>query len=313
MKIFIFFFLLGVSGCSLQKVALRGATPIFIQSSEVVMKERSWEFFKEASPGNIKFLEVLWETDKENLGLLSALLKSYAGYAFGVSETLAFEDELKGTEESKWKLDALMYYTRSLDFGLIYLNSKGISRQDLLTLDESFLLKKLQRLSEKDIPPLLYTAQSWGSLINLQKDNIVLVSFVPRVKILFDHVCKVKPDIDNNVCDLFYARYESSRPRMLGGNPEKGAQIYREAMKKNPHNLLLRLSYIQDVLIPAMDKEKFEEEATILKEEFSRWNDLNRDSLQNLSPYRAAAELNLFNAIAQKRFQIIETYKKKIF
>jgi hypothetical protein len=313
MRTLIFFVLLIVSGCSLQKMALRGATPIFVKSSDVVMKEANWDFFKDSSPGNIKFLEVLWETDKENLGLLSALLKSYAGYAFGVSETLALEDELRGAEESPWKSDALTYYTRSLDLGLLYLKNRGLLREDLLSLDESVLQKKLNRLSEEDIPALLYTAQSWGSLINLQKDNIILVSLVPRVKILFDHVCKVKPEIDNNVCDLFYAQYESSRPRMLGGNPEKGAELFLDAIKRNPQNLLLRLSYIQYVLIPSMDEPKYEKEASLLQEEFAHWRNINRDSLQNLSPYKDAPQLNLFNAIAQKRFQIIEKYKKKIF
>ena len=313
MRNLFFLFIFLASGCSLQKVALRGATPIFVKSSDVVMKERSWDFFKDFSPGNIKFLEVLWEEDKENLGLLSALIKGYAGFAFGVSETLAYEDELKGAEESKWRKDALVYYTRSLDFGLLYLKARGISREDLLNLEEALLNKKLQKLSPEDIPSLLYTAQSRGSLINLQKDNIVLVSLVPRVKILFDHVCQVKPDIDNNVCDLFYAQYESSRPRMLGGNPEKGAKLFLEAINRNPRNLLLRLSYIQYVLIPSMDQEKYEKEAKILKEEFNHWSNLNRDSLQSVSPYRNAPELNLFNAIAEKRFQIIETYKNKIF
>lgn len=313
MRILIFLILLSATGCSLQKMALRGATPIFVNSSDVVMREGSWEFFKDSSPGNIKFLEVLWETDRDNLGLLSALLKSYAGYAFGVSETLALEEDLKGADESKWKRDALVYYTRSLDLGLLYLKARGITREDLLSLDEASLLKKLQTLKKTDISALLYTAQSWGSLINLQKDNIILVSLVPRVKILFDHVCSVQPGIDNNVCDLFYAQYESSRPRMLGGNPERGAQLFQEAIKRNPQNLLLRLSYIQFVLVPAMDLDGYEKEAATLREEFTKWGDLNRDSLQNLSHYKDASQLNLFNAIAQKRLQIIETYKKKIF
>jgi hypothetical protein len=313
MRILLILVLLSITGCSLQKMALRGATPIFVNSSDVVMKEGNWEFFKDSSPGNIKFLEVLWEQDKENLGLLSAILKSYAGYAFGVSETLLLEDELAGKEDSKWKSEALTFYTRSLDFGLLYLEARGIHRQDLLQLEESLLKKKLIKLSPEDISPLLYTAQSWGSLMNLQKDNIVLVSLVPRVKLLFDHICEVKPDIDNNVCDLFFAQYETSRPRMLGGNPERGAQLFQESIKKNPQNLLLRLSYMQYALIPSMDQEKYEKEAAVLREEFAQWRSLNRDTLQSISPYQNSPELNLFNAIAHKRFQIIEKYKKKIF
>lgn len=304
--------LLALGGCSLQKMALRSGTPVFEKSAVGVMKEANWDFFRASTPGNLKFLELLWEQDKDNLRLLSVLIKSYAGYAFAVPETLTFEEELSGLEDSPAKKDAIAFYTRSLDYGLHYLKEKKISHKDLLSDDEK-LKKKLKKLDEEDATALLYTAQAWGSLINLQKDNVALVSQVPKVKLLFDRVCEIKPDIDHNICEIFYAQYEASRPRMLGGNPEKGAALFEEAIKKYPQNLLIRMSYIQYVIVPAMDEEKYEKEAVVLREEFAKWEDLNRDNLENVSPYRDAQELNLYNSIAKKRFTIVEKNKKKIF
>jgi hypothetical protein len=306
-------FLFIITSCSLQKLALRSSTPIFEKSANGIMGEGNWDFFKDSSPGNLKFMELLWEQDQENIHLLPVLSKSYAGYSFGVAETLYLEDELNNVENSFWKTQAITFYTRALDYGLIYLEHKNLTRKDLLNHDEKILRKRLERLEKEDASALLYTAQSWGSLINLQKDNVALVSHVPKVKLLFDRVCELQPDIDANACDLFYAQYESSRPKMLGGDPEKGERLFLEAMDKHPKNLLLRVNYIQYVILPQMDAEKYEKQAVFLRQEFERLYHLDRDNLEDVSPYKNDKGLRLFNSIAKKRFSIIEKLKNKIF
>lgn len=306
-------FILALGGCSLQKMALRQSTPVFEKSSDGMMKEGDWDFFKAATPSNLKSMELIWMQDPENLKLLSVLTRSYAAYAFVVHETLAFEADLAGIDDSIAKKDAITFYTRTLDFGLLYLDKKGISRKDLLENDDKKLIEKLNKMDEEDANALLYTAQAWGSLINLQKDNVALVSQIPKVKVLFDRVCKIKPDIDQNVCDIFFAQYEASRPKMLGGNPQNAEKLYLAAIQKYPNNLLIRTNYIQYLLLPGFESEKYEQQATVLREELAKWGDLNRDTLENHSPYKDFQDLNLYNSVAKKRFLIIEKYKSKIF
>lgn len=300
-------------GCSLQKMALKQATPVFEKSTDGMMKEGDWDFFKAATPSNLKSMELIWMQNPENLKLLATLVRAHAAYSFVVLETLAFEADLAGNDDSVAKKDALTFYTRTLDFGLLYLDKKGISRKDLLENDDKKLKEKLEELDEDDVNALLYTAQAWGSLINLQKDNVALVSQIPKVKVLFDRVCKIKPDIDQNVCDIFFAQYEASRPKMLGGNPENAEKMYLTAIEKYPHNLLIRTSYIQYLLLPGFESEKYEKQAVVLREELAKWGDINRDDLENHSPYRKYEDLNLYNSVAKKRFLIIEKYKSKIF
>ncbi len=313
MVVFFLPFLLMITSCSLQKLALRSSTPIFEKSANGIMGEGNWDFFKDSSPGNLKFMELLWEQDQANIQLLPVLSKSYAGYSFGVAETLFLEDELNNVDDSFWRKQAITFYTRALDYGLIYLEHKNLTRKDLLNHDEEVLKRKLQGMQKEDASALLYMAQSWGSLINLQKDNVALISHVPKVKLIFDRVCELQPDIDANACDLFYAQYESSRPKMLGGDPQKGEKLFLEAIKKHPENLLLRVNYIQYVILPHMDAEKYEKEAVSLRQEFERTDNLNRDNLEDVSPYKNHKGLNLFNSIAKKRFSIIEKLKNKIF
>lgn len=313
MTIYLLPLLLAVSSCSLQKMALRSSTPIFEKTSDSMMKEGNWDYFRQSAPGNLKFLELLYDQDPQNLKLLSVLIKSYSGYAFGIKETLYFQDELAQVEDSPAKLEAIDFYTRAFDYGMYYLKERGIKARDLLSNDETELKKKLKNIDKDDAIAVLYTAQAWGSLINLQKDNIALVGQIPKVKLLFDRVCEIDPNIDQNVCDIFYAQYEVSRPKMLGGNPEKGEKMFLEAIEKHPKNLLIRVSYLQYYVVPLMDGDKYESHAKILNEEFAKFRDFNRDSLEDQSPYKDVSGLNLYNAIAKKRFQIIEQNKKKIF
>ncbi len=311
----LFFTLILLTGCSsIQKWAVRRSSPVFHEAGDQLTKEDSWIFFRNSAPGNLKFLELVYLTDPDNMGLLPAVIKAHTGYAYAVPETLAFEDELAGRAESDHKSEAILHYTRALDYGVVYLGKQDISKNDLLTLDEEKLRQKLKKeTNDDDLVAMVYMAQSWGSLINLQKDNVALVSQIPRVKILFDHVCARKPEIENGICDIFMAQYEASRPRMLGGNPEKAKELYDSAMKKYPHHLLIPLNMIQYIHLPSMDQDAYEIMASYMKTELAEWGSKKRDNLKDETRYRNSRDLNLYNAVAKKRLEIIEQNKKKIF
>jgi hypothetical protein len=308
-----FLFLLGSCG-TIQKWVLRSNSSMFKESGDRMTREKNWEFFRDAAPGNIKFVEMLYLQDPKNITLLGSLVKSYSGYAFAVHETLALGDQLRDVESSQHKQQALRHFTTALDYGLEYLDQQGVGRSEILGLNEGELSNTLDKeLGKKDYPAVLYTAQAWGSLIQMQQNNVALVSQVPKVKVLFDWVCGKDPNIDFGICDIFYAQYEASRPRMLGGDPVKAEQLYRAAMQKHPHNLLIRVGYLQHLVLPAMDEAKYEAEASVLREEFSKWSELGRDGLVDESEYRDHADINLYNAIAEKRFRMMEKNKSKIF
>lgn len=315
MRVLVLSALIVLSGCgTIRKLGIRSATPMFTKSSDELTRENSWEFFKDSAPGNLKFLELLYLQDPNNLSLLSVLIKGYSGYAFAVPETLAYGDELAGVEDSPWKQQAIVHYTRALDYGLDYLSKKDISRGDLLNSDEKKLSDLLSKeLDKDDLTAVLFTAQAWGSLVNLQKDNVALVAQVPKIKAMFDWVCSTDPKIENGVCDIFYAQYEASRPRMLGGDPKKAEELYLAAIKNRPHHLLMRIGYIQYLIIPGFEQEKYEKLSAELKSEIDKWGNLNRDSLDDTSDYKYDRQINLYNAIAKKRFELMEKNKKKIF
>ena len=131
-----------------------------------------------------------------------------------------------------------------------------------------------------------------------------------------DWVCSDNMEFEFGSCRLFYASYEASRPDDVeGGNPEKGAKMFRQVIRDYPHNLMMRVAYIQFYIIPMMDEDLYAKEKKVLERELSIWQkqkNYGRD-LAAKSKYHSYRKFNLYNAVAQKRFEIIKKYEKEIF
>lgn len=306
------------SSCSLvKKSAINTTASIMQDGSTEINSEANWDFFKQAAPANLKTIEGFWYADQSNTKLLGMLIKGYGGFAFGVNETEFLQDHFLDKSPSQHKRDAIWFYTKAYDYGLKYLAEKGIGLEDL---NPQFAQKKLpqmlsKNLSDDDLVTIFYFAQAFGGLINLQKNNVSLIAKLPVVKSMMDWVCKNNPKIENGSCQLFYAVYESSRPPMLGGDLEKGRELFHNYIKEYPYNLLARVSFIQYYIVPTMDDTLYAEQAEFLTKEFIYWeqsqNEGDRSSLNE--KYVKHRDLNLFNSIAKKRFEIIEKNKKDIF
>jgi hypothetical protein len=220
------------------------------------------------------------------------------------------------------KSQALFNYTRSLNFGLRYLKIHKIELSNLIGLiNEPQGISKLfdSNLSSnaKDLELVLFTAQSLAALINLQKDNISLVAQLPVAKGMFDWVCGKDPKIVFGSCDIFYGALEVGRPKMLGGNPEKGKEIFLSAIKNYPFNWLIRTSYMQYYLIPQNDKTGLDSELAFLKsqhEEFQAFHIYKTDqALAPAAEWSQESHLRFYQALALKRYELINKYKKQFF
>jgi hypothetical protein len=306
------------TSCSLVKTtAINSTAGIMQDGSGVLNQQGDWEQFRSSASASLTMLEGFWFADQSNTKLLSLLIKGYGGLGFGVNETLALDDQLADREDSSAKLSAIRNYTKSYDFGIRFMQEKGISEKQLHDKNGANLIPKLlkENLNEDDKIAAFYFAQSWGGLINLQRANVSLLSKLPNVKAIMDWVCKDDMDFEFGSCKLFYAFYEAGRPVMLGGNPQKGRELFEKYIDSSPLNLLARVSFIQFYIIPMMDETLYAKQAEFLKKEFLLWEEslnLGTRKKQN-QKYVENKDFNLFNSIAKKRFEIIEKHKKDIF
>lgn len=310
-----------ISSCSLNKIAVNSMSNLLYKASNEVESEYNYEVFKNGIFGNLLLMEGMLSESPENKDLLLALSKGYAALAFAVNETDMMEDLWSESKSEGAKLQALFNYTRSMNYGLRFLKIKKIEFSDLIAkMNEpkgiEHLLDDHLSSDELDIEAVLFTAQSFLALINLQKDNISTIAQLPAAKSMFDWVCTKSPEINHGACDIFYGALEAGKPKLLGGNPKKANDIFLRAIEKNPHNWLIRASYIQYYLIPHYDQAGFMAQMDFFKNARNEFNSFHIYSAgPNLKdmPWSQDNSIRLFQSIALKRFELMNKYQKQFF
>lgn len=310
-----------LTSCStFNKMAVGGSSDLIYEASNNVLGESNYEVFKSGLAGNLVLIEGLLSQSPKNLNLLATLNKGYAGYAFAVNETDMYEEEWAELKSENGKKQALLNYSRSLNFGVRYLKEKGIEFQEIISrMNEPQGIHQLldKKLSDdkEDLEVVLFTAQSFAALVNIQKDNMGLVSQLPAAKGMFDWVCLKDPSINYGTCDIFYGAYEAGRPQMLGGNPAKGKEIFLKAIAKHPHNWLIRSSYMQFYLIPQNDEDGFKEQALALKgfhDEFNKYY-IYDQNVKAEAAWNRESGMRFYQTLALKRFELMTRFQKQFF
>jgi hypothetical protein len=301
---------------SLSKTGLEMATPLLYQSSKSAEKDHDYKIMGAALPGDVKLVEGLLEILPENDDLLVTVIKSYAAQAYAFDEVEYLDEKFAEIDEGEAKKNALINYSKAIRYGQQFFKKHGIELEQLQQkINESKEVEKIlsTKLSEKDrdVEGVLFFAQSLGGMINLNRDRIDYLSYLPLVKKMFDWVCEKKPDINFGACFIFNGLYYVGRPAMLGGDPILGEKYLVEGMNKYPNNWLIIESYLEHFLIPNGQKEKAE----------VTWNHLlerekKLDKIMIWSPNEEGvdrSQVNFYQSLAIERFKVLKKYKKKIF
>ncbi|MBF0206196.1 MAG: hypothetical protein HQK53_04845 [Oligoflexia bacterium] len=349
--------LLGVSllsGCgTIETLTPKMGGVILKKASKEMETESNWDFFREGALANLKMIEGLLYLNPGEKRLLSTLVKGYTSYGLLVQETLMLESSARSstpsgaqgevgagcTSESYHKQQAIAAYGKALNYAFSYLKSVGLTYDDLLSSSRTDVndakdvkdgkgVKNVKNVLEQnldfedlqDVDAIFFMAQAWGGLINLEKNNPKLLADLSLVKWLTDWVCGHYPNYFHGGCDLFYGVYESSRPPLLGGNPQKGEEFFKRAIANNPGNLFAEVLFIQYYYVPMEDKDGYLKLRPELQQKINRFYQNMEWSSTNIKIGKVVKEgddehLNLLNATAGKRWQSILTLEKdnKIF
>lgn len=320
-RIFLAMTILGslLSCGTVQKAAVGTTAGLLFDAAYEMETEPDWEHLKDGIGPNLKMVEGLYYLAPEDDDLLVALVKGYTAYAFTVFETEALADQFADKANSSAAEKAKHFYSRAIQYGLKYFAEEGITWDDLVkaTRDEKgvpgLLASKLPT-NQRAFEAAVFFGQAIGGLINLNKDDMILVAQLPVAKGMFDWVCKEEPNINHGACDLFYGAYEAGRPKMLGGNPEKGKNIFLSAIKRNPTNWLARVAYLQYYVLPMFDEDEWAAQKKALDDAAT----IYREALvwrpgKDKNPALGEDSLRAFQAVALKRWEIIRKYEKDLF
>jgi len=271
------------TGC-VQTIAVTTVGNIASDGFSAITEEGDLSFAEEALPGNIKLLEVMLKNDPENERLLMLISQGYSSYALGY-----LEDSLQDRARD--------FYKRGRDFGLRMLRQDaGVARALDGTIDD---LRAALATREKDlVPAAFWTAFGWGSYIYLSLDNMDAIGDLPRTEALMEFVARHDSTYYFGGAHVFLGTLFGSRPRMLGGNPERAKAHFETALRLNGGKFLMTyVYYARSYAVQTQDQQLFNE--LLAKVESA--------SLDILPEFRLA------NAIAKQKARRLLSHQSDVF
>jgi len=321
--LFSFVFLALFASCGLvQKVAVNTTSDLLYDASYQLETVDNWDNFKDAVPANLTIVESLHYLEPHNEKLLVSLIKGFTSYAFVVNETLYYDDFLSSKQNSPNLHQALLNYSKAVKYSEKFFAERKISYQELVeSLNKGTTTQLLNDHFDSgsiyDREGLFFTAQAIGSLVNLQRTKMDMIAQLPVAKALFDWVCNKDPNINFGACDLFYGAYEAGRPKMLGGNPQKGKEIFLKMIAARPENWLARASYLQYYVVPMSEESEYDIQKKIMddlvveNESLLIWSPGKSD--KNEKGDKINPRLRIYQTVALKRYEIIKRHSKELF
>jgi hypothetical protein len=278
------FSLLVLSGCSLQKLAIKSATPIFSSGVEALYEETDLQLAEQAIASNLKLLEGLYKSNPKNRDVLLLLTQGYASYSLGFVE----DDSLARAQ---------LFYLRARDYGFKLLRTTSAFK-DSIPQREQLFVDRLNRLKKDEVPAIFWTAFAWGGWINLSKDDPQAIFDLGKVKVLMNKVIELDEGFFFGSAHLFFGTLSGALPKILGGDPENARQHFERCLALSNGKFILAYVYLARYYAQTLlDEDLFDQ--YLMK--------VDEASLQILP------ENNLITAIAKEKARKLKAKKAELF
>jgi predicted anti-sigma-YlaC factor YlaD len=268
-------------------LALRATADALSSQSGPVARDDDPDLIREATPFALVTMESLADELHDHIGLRIALASGFSQFAYAFVQEEA--DEVADSAPAKAKAlraRAFRMYLRAREYGFAGLRlAHGITPEQLRGTDE-VREKALQQIRKDEVPLLYWTLVPWAAAIALNKRDLELVGDVPAIAALLDRALALDESFGTGALHEFSLAFDSARPS--GTTPEAQKKHYQRAVElQKGLQISALVSYAENVLAPAQDKQGFEK---LLRQALS----FNVDALP-------AREFRLANLIAQRR------------
>lgn len=273
-----------LSGCSIQKIALRSTAGLLFHGIDAIYQEPDLKIAEQAIASDLKLLDGLYQADPKNKDILLLLTQGYASYSLG------FVEDTDGER-------AKMFYLRGKTYGLELLQRSAAFKDGIPLKEERFKLK-LALLKKKDLPALFWTAFAWGSWINLSKDDPAAVFDLGKVKAMMNRVLELDESYFFGSAHLFFGSVAGALPKMLGGDPEKAREHFQKVIDLTNKKFMLAYIYFARFYArPLLDETLFDHYLNVVLQ----------------APTDILPGYELITAIAKKKAKLLSARKDELF
>jgi len=189
------------------------------------------ELIADAVPFALKTMEQVLDETPRHQGLLLALARGFAEYAYAFVQQDADRTEEIDVERSKeLQARARRLYLRARDFGLRGLELRHPDAAATVRGAGPEATAWLASATRDDVPFLYWTAASWALAIADAKSDMRLVGDLPRVEKLMDRALALDESWDEGAIHEFYVAYDGARSASDGGGVERARKHLERAL-----------------------------------------------------------------------------------
>jgi hypothetical protein len=283
-KVYLLMPLLFLTSCSINKFVIRQTGTILDYGVLALYEESDLKLAEQAMASDIKLLEGMVKGDPENEHLLLLTSQAFSGYTLGFVE-----------DEEPERAKSL--YLRAKEYGLRLLRMDEVfAGNESGTIDE--FTQAVQQLDGDYLDGIFWTAFAWGGWINLSLDNPKALIELPKVEAMMQRVIDLDGSFFHGGAYLFFGSVWGTKPRMLGGDPEKAREYFEKNIKITEGKFLLTYIYYA----------RFYAAKTLNEDLFDEFLQYVQDTPADVLP-----DYQLINMIAKKKAGILKSKKDDIF
>ncbi len=266
--------------CSItNKITQQQLNNILDNTITSLYQEKDLELGKYAILSNLKLLEGLSITYKDNDLYNTLLSQAYFSYSIGFIEDYD-------------KKRAVEFYIKGRKF------AEKVFKIDLDHISIDSLKQFLDNVPKEKLPAVFWAAFNWSAQIFLQVDKPESYANLAKVQLLMNFVKENNDKYFYGACYVFWGSYYSTLPPMFGGDYNQSKEYFQKAFDISGGNILLfYYYYMKTYCINTMDEDEFE-------------NTYKKIINFDLSKF---PEQRLANVIAIKKSQLLYKQKDDIF
>lgn len=281
-------------------VLAQGCTGILVGSQSGLMLQAApasnahfdYDVVGDALPFSIVQLEGMHYLVPGNEDVLILLPRAYTSYAYGW-----LEDEVERTNQLDFErieyLNARarnMYLrARNLAFTRIRMNHDGFdeARNGGIEGFQAWLQEECD--DEEDAEMLFWAGYPWGSAINVSRDDPMMIADLAFARALVERSRELDETYFNAAATTFLAVVNASIPQSLGGDQEKGRELFERGLELTGRRFfLLQYQYARTYAVQTQNRELFDQ---LLNEILTAEDQGNEVRLPNKIAIRRARRL----------------------
>jgi len=225
-------FLLVVSSCSPGKKITVMATASLVEDVAVSSYRQSeLEIVRQGMPAYLMLMDGMIEGWPDNAQLLLAAAQANASYA-----STFLEDD---------KSTASAVLAKAKRYSLKALELKGFDQPLTCSFEE--FDQNLQKLDQRSMPYLFWSAACWGSWIRLNLNSMEALAQLPRVEMMIKRALKLDESFYYGGPHLFMGIWYASRPKIAGGNLDTARYHFQKAMELGQDKFLMTKVYYAEL------------------------------------------------------------------